>query len=91
MCIDQRAATVIPRLDVNGVTIENKNVIVYLGDIFNKKGMNNDMIEDRVKKGKSCIINAVSMCSDITMGMFALDTLLLLYKSLFLQIVLHNS
>jgi hypothetical protein len=64
---------------------------VYLGDILNRKGSNSDLIEDRVKKGKSCIANSMALCKDVTMGIFAIDTLLLLYKSLFLQVVLYNA
>ena len=91
LCVNGRAADAVPHLTVNSTVIEVKEVAVYLGDIFNRKGSNNDMIEDRVKKGKSCIVNSMALCKDVTMGMFAIDTLLLLYKSLFLQIVLNNA
>ena len=85
------SADAVPLLTINGQPIDQKNVVVYLGDIFNRKGSNSDLVEDRVKKGKCCLVNAMSLCSDITMGIFAIETLLLLYKSLFLQIVLYNA
>lgn len=91
MVVDQRPSTVVPRLNVDGVIVENKEHVTYLGDIFNKKGTNSNLIEDRVKKGKCCIINSMAMCNDVTMGMFAIDTLLLLYHCLFIPIVLHNA
>ena len=91
MCINQKAYIVIPCLDINGVPVEEKDIIVYLGDIFNNKGTNCDLVEDRVKKGKSCLVNSMSLCSDITMGLFAIETMLLLYMCLFLAIVLYNA
>jgi hypothetical protein len=91
MCVNGRAADGIPRLTIKGTVVETKEVVVYLGDIFNRKGTNSDMIEDRVKKGKSCTVNAMSLCKEVTMGLFAIETLLLLYKSLFLQVVLYNA
>ena len=38
-------------LDINGETSENVDAVKYLGDIFNSKGNNNDLIESRVKTG----------------------------------------
>ena len=67
------------------------NEAVCLGDPFNSSGSNKDLIEDRVKKGQACIISATSLCSEITMGVHEVQTLLLLYKSLFLQVLLYNS
>ena len=91
MCVNQNAASVVPQLRINGEILDEKHVVIYLGDVFNWKGNNSDMIEDRVKKGKSCLVNSMSLCNDITMGLFAIETMLLLYKSLFLQIVLYNA
>ena len=91
ICVNQGAATAIPRLKINNVVLEERQVVTYLGDMFNRKGNNNDMIEDRVKSGKSCIVNSISMCSDVSMGSFAIETLLVLYKGLFLQVVLSNA
>ena len=91
MCVDARAKNALPQLKIDGTKLEVKEFVTYLGDIFNRKGNNYDLIQDRVKKGKSCIVNSMSLCSDITMGMFAIETLLLLYKGLFLQIVLYNA
>ena len=91
MCIDQRASTVVPHLKIDGISLEEKQVVTYLGDLFNRRGNNSDLVDDRVKKGKCCIVNSVSLCNDITMGLFAIETLLLLYKSLFLAVVLYNA
>ena len=63
----------------------------YLGDHFNSQGNNKNLIEERVKKGKACIINSMALCKDVTMGIHAVATLLLLYKSLFLPVLLYNA
>ena len=64
----------------------------YLGDLFNSAGTKEDLIIDRVKKGKACTVNAVSLCAEITMGLlYTIPTLLLLYRSVFLSVVIYNS
>ena len=64
--------------------------MVYLGDHFNHNGSNKDLVEDKIKKAKACIITATSICDDVTMGVYAIQTLLLLYTLLFLAVVLYN-
>ena len=68
-----------------------KEIAKYLGDEFNNKGTNTHLVEERVKKGKACIVSAMSLCNDITMGIHAIETLMLLYRSLFVQVVLYNA
>lgn len=91
LCINTKPHHVIPRLKIGDALICTVEEAPYLGDIFNKSGSNNDLIDDRVKKGKACIINAMSLCSEITMGVYTISTLLLLYKSVFIQVVLYNA
>ena len=80
----------VPTLEINNHKMESYETLEYLGDIFNKCGNNNDLIESRVRKGKGCSVNIMSMCKDITLGIHALETLILLYKSIFLPVVLYN-
>ena len=42
-------------LDINGETAKYVDKVKYLGDIFNSKGNNNNLIESRVKTGKQKI------------------------------------
>ena len=55
-----------------------KEVAKYLGDEFNNKGTNPHLDEERVKEGKSCIVSTMSLCRGITMGIHAIETLMLL-------------
>ena len=91
LCVNLRPTDVVPRLFIDGKLVPTKEAAAYLGDDFNAKGNNSDLIDERVRKGKSCIANAMALCSEITMGFYAIQTLFLLYKSLFLQIVLNNA
>ena len=91
LCVNQKKTDIIPRLKIDEQIIKWTNVAVYLGDHFNASGNNRELVEDRVKKGKACIVTAMSLCSETTMGVYTIQTLMLLYKSLFLPVVLYNS
>ena len=39
-------------LDIIGTIIEKADKVKYFGDTFNKKGNNNDLIDNRVRSGK---------------------------------------
>ena len=81
---------VIPRLKIGDTILKNVEKAAYLGDIFNSQGNNNDLIDDRVTKGKAVTINALSLCSEITMGVYTIQTIMLLYRCMFLAVVLYN-
>ena len=56
-----------------------------------RRGDYKDLIEDRARKGTVCTINSIALCSDSLMGNYVLHSLILLYKTVFLQTVLYNS
>ena len=57
-------------LDISGETVENVDKVKYLGDIFNRKGSNNDLIESRVKMGKQKIGVIQAFCKEIALGSY---------------------
>jgi hypothetical protein len=91
MGINLRPTDILPRLKIDGEVIKCVKKVGVLGDQFNDVSTNKDLIDDRVKKGKACIVRAMSLCNEVTMGAYTVETLLLLYKGLFLQVLLHNS
>ena len=91
LCINVKKGDVIPRLKIGDTSLKEVTSAKYLGDIFNSAGNSNDMVEERTKKGKACITNALSVCSEITMGIYTIQTLMLLYRSIFLSVVLYNA
>ena len=80
-----------PELVINGTDIKTEQCIKYLGDIINDKGNSGNLVEDRVKKGNACAVNIFSMVQDVTFGVYAVETTLLLYNSIYLSTVLCNS
>ena len=91
MGINLRPSDILPRLKIDKQPIKCVEKTTVLGDSFNSVGSNKDLIDDRATKGKACIISAMSLCNEITLGVYTVETMLLLYKSLFLQVVLYNS
>ena len=78
------------KLDLNGETAENVGKVKYLGDTFNRKGNNNDLIESRVKTGKQTIGVIQAFCKEIALGNYEIHIMLQLYESIFLSTVLFN-
>ncbi len=66
-------------------------VLVYLGDVFNTKGNNDDLIKDRVRRGTKASICITSLIQETNLGKHEISVWLLLYHSLFLSTVLFNS
>ena len=91
MCINKKIRDVAPRLAIDDELLNEAEKADYLGDTFNRLGNNWDLIEKRVKKGQGCIVVSMSLCSEITLGVYAIQTLLLLYKSVFIAVVVYNA
>ena len=81
----------IPSLEVDGVPVKVVDVVTYVGAVFNKKGDNKDKIKDRVQKGKTCMIEALSLCCEITLGMYMIQSLVLTHNSMFLPTLLYGA
>ena len=77
-------------LDINGEIAENVDSVKYLGDIFNSKGNNNDLIESRVRTRKQKIGVVQAFCKEIALGNYEIQIMLQLYESIFLSTVLLN-
>ncbi len=67
------------------------DVIIYLGDPFNEKGNNDDLIQDRVRRGTKASICITSLIYEINLGIHEISVWILLYRALFLSTVLFNS
>ena len=65
-------------LDIDGEIAENVDSVKYLGDIFNSKGNNNELIESRVRTEKQKIGVIQAFCKEIALGNYEI------------QIMLHN-
>lgn len=81
----------IPTLMILDEALENALMIEYLGDIFNVKGDNSDMVQDRVRRGTAAMVSIEAIMTDLCLGTHTFNVYLLLYQSLFLSTMLFNS
>ena len=82
----------IPCLHHEGVRIEIVDEVMYLGNMFNEKGNNNgSKIVDRVNKAKTCMIESLSLCSEITIGVYILQSLLMTHDMMFIPTLLYGA
>ena len=77
-------------LDINGEIADNVDSVKYIGDIFNSKGNNNDLIKSRIRTGKQKIGVIQAFSKDIALRNYEIQIMLQLYKSIFLSTVLFN-
>ena len=91
LVMNKKKKDLLPELFIGNEPIENASIIEYLGDIFNQKGDNSDMIKDRVRRGIAAMISIEAIMADLQLGTFTVSVYLLLYRSLFLSTLLFNS
>ena len=77
-------------LKVNGRSMKQVDMTCYLGDHFNRQGNNSDLCEERVTKAKDTIIELCSLCKGINMENKQIETMLLLYKTVFIPMLIYN-
>ena len=66
------------------------DVACYLGDHFNRQGNNSDLCKERVTKAKSTIIELCSLYKGTNMGNKQIESMLLLYKTVFIPRLIYN-
>ena len=91
MVANKKKHDIVPELDIDGVPLAQAYVIKVLGDMFNDKCNNKDLINDRIKRANACIVNSMSLCNELCLGRFSLLTLIVLYGAVFLSSVLFNA
>ena len=89
--INARNLWKIPHLKHKGTRLEIVETVLYLGNIFNNKGDNKDKIKDRVNKAKTCMIESISVCSEITLGVYVVESLLLAQSMIFIPTLLYGA
>ena len=91
MVTNKRKSDLFPELLIGNEIVENVSSIEYLGDIFNAKGDNSDMVKDRVKRGVAAMISIEAIMADLQLGSHTVSVYMMLYRSLFLSTMLFNS
>ena len=92
MLVQPRNKTnLIPDLEVNGVAVSKVDSIVYLGDVFNNKGNNDDLINDRVRRGTATTVSIHGFMRETSLGSHTLSVFILLHNAILLPSMLFNS
>ena len=66
------------------------DVACYLGDHFNHQSNNSDLCEERVTKAKGTIIELCSLCKGVNIENKQIESMLLLYKTVFISRLIYN-
>ena len=92
MLIQPRNKTnLIPDLEVNGAPVSKVDSIVYLGDVFNSKGNNDDLMNDRVRRGTATTVSIHGFMRETSLGSHTLSVFILLHNAILLPSMLFNS
>ena len=89
--INYKKTDVEPYLTIDGHVMKRAEVSKCLGDQFNRKGNNNDLVDTRCKKAFGKTISLISTCEEAHLGKYYLHTLFLLYQVVFTKTLLFNS
>ena len=93
MLINKRnkANIVVPELKIDNQVLEEVYKVVCLGDVFNSKGNNDDLVEDRVKRGTAVAVSIHGFMREITLGIHTISVYILLHHAIFLASTLFNA
>ena len=75
---------------LNAEVIKSVRKVRYLGDVFSDKGGNSELCKDRHDKIKGTITELFALSKDIKFGTKQIESLLLLYKTVFLPRLIYN-
>ena len=75
----------LPKSELHGEEIEEKKVVKYLGDYFNSKGDNSDLVDKCIGSITSTITDIIAFCSELSLSNFEIHIMLQLYESIFLS------
>ena len=75
---------------LNAEVIKSVRKVRYLGDVFSDKGDNSELCKDRHDKIKGTITELFALSKSIKFGTKQIESLLLLYKTMFLPRLIYN-
>ena len=77
-------------LFLNAEVIQSVRKVRYLGDVFSDKGYNSELCKDRHNKMKGTITELFALSEGIKFGTKQIESLLSLYKTVFLPRLVYN-
>ena len=91
MIIHKKVIDEDPELFIEGENVECAHSIKYLGDVFNSKGNNDDLIMDRIKRATSTMVSIDGFMREASVGIYTISIYVLVYHAIFLPSVMFNS
>ena len=79
-----------PKLNIGQGVIPQVKCTKCLGDMVNDKGNNVDLVEHKVANAKAAMVNCLSLCNEVTLGLYFVTSAIILYQSVFLATLLFN-
>ena len=77
-------------LFLSGIKLEADPQFRYLGDIFNNKGNNSSLCEDRAQKATGSSNEIISLCKESIPGNTQISNMILLYHTVFIPGLIYN-
>ena len=77
-------------ITVNGENIKSVGVARYLEDQFNSKGDYVDLCKERVGRAKGSTFELIALCREVKFGTLQMESMLILYESVFLPRLIYN-
>ena len=90
MVVNGKRGDVAPVLEIEGQVMAQVDKAKYVGDIINEKGTNSDLVDDRIRKGTGKMIDILAMCEESGLGRYRVQSILLLYHTVFVQTLISN-
>ena len=85
LMLNRKPTDSVPTLMVDGHAIKPVKEAKVLGDVVNDKGNNKSLVLDRAVRGNAVLISSISICSEVSVGKYSLEMMLLMYETVFLQ------
>ena len=91
MLVNGKKSDVTPELLIKQDKLKEVKSVVCLGDVFNSKGNNDDLVKDRVKRGTASMVSILGFMRETQLGAHTISVYLLLHDAIFLASILFNS
>ena len=91
MVVNGKKNDTFPELFIMEDKVEEVSVIECLGDVFNSKGNNEDLINDRIRRGTTSMISINGFIRETQLGIHTIAVHILLHNVIFIASILFNA
>ena len=91
MVANRKKNDTFPELYIGENKVEEVHLIECLGDVINSKGNNDDLINDRIRRGTASMISINGFMRETQLGIHTLAVHILLHNVIFIASILFNA